>query len=338
MIDNCLTLLAMALLMPIGCSGATAQSPSPPARDAEVPIDGGPCSAASREVTVDNAFGTMHGTLQTPDGCGPFPVVIIVPGSGAIDRDCNTADPRFHPDSYRLLAAGLADRGLASIRYDKGGFFASAGAAPASEADFRFEMEAHNAALWVSIVRADARFGRVAFAGHSEGALLAMLAAKEQQVDGYASLEGAGRPIGAVLREQVARFNPELLAQASTIIDQLEKGQTVADVPTELQFLFRSSGQPYLISWMKYDPQKEIASVDAPVLIVQGTTDIQVSVADANLLAAARSDATLAVIEGMNHVLKAATLDTASQTRAYSDPSLPIVEPLFTALVELLAQ
>ena len=339
--------LGLALvLLGSGCKGCgDKSSPAPSGLDAAGDVAsadaGATCSEAQTvPYDLDTGSGVLFGTLELPAGCAPPVVALIHAGSGPTDRDGNSTQPGVHPDSYRLLAAGLAERGIASLRYDKAGVMASAGAAPANEADYRFEMGADDAARWVKLVRADARFGRVAFAGHSEGALVAMLAAKQQKVDAYASLEGAGRPIGAVLREQLARSpaDPDLLVEANAILDSLEIGQVVADVPAALVSLFRPSAQPYLISWMKYDPAREIASVDAPVLIVQGTTDIQVSITDANLLAAARADATLAIIEGMNHVFKTATLDTASQNRANADPSLPIVDPLFAALVGFFAR
>ena len=97
----------------------------------------------------------------------------------------------------------------------------------------------------------------------------------------------------------------------------------MADTPGELAFIARPSLQPYLISWFKYDPVREIAGLEVPVLIVQGTTDFQVGVDDAKRLAAAKPGAKLALIDNMNHVLKRA-VTPAEQQAAYTDPSLPI--------------
>ena len=97
----------------------------------------------------------------------------------------------------------------------------------------------------------------------------------------------------------------------------------MTDVPKELVALYRPSVQPYLISWFKYDPAREIVALEIPVLIVQGTTDLQISVDDAKQLAAAKNDAKLRLIDGMNHVLKHATTPEEQQA-AYTDPSLPI--------------
>jgi uncharacterized protein len=297
-----------------------------------------PCTTVApvaEDVTVSNGFGPLQGTLTLPSGCGPVPAVLIIAGSGPTDRDGNSG-AALQTDMYRLIAEGLGARGVAVLRYDKAGVGSSLAAAPASEEALRFEMGAEDAALFVGQLRADPRVSRVVVAGHSEGALLGMLVAERAPIDGYISIAGAGRPIGVIIREQLSKqIDGRLLTQAAAVLEQLEAGDTVSDVPAEpvLAALFRPSLQPYLISWMKYDPAQEFAGMTVPALIVQGTTDIQVDVADARLLAAARPDAELLLIDGMSHVLKAAALDSAAQRRAYSDPSLPVVPELLERLV-----
>jgi hypothetical protein len=113
---------------------------------------------------------------------------------------------------------------------------------------------------------------------------------------------------------------------------QLAAGKTVDSVPPTLGALFRPSVQPYLISWFRYDPAVEVRAVRPPVLIAQGTTDIQVSVEDARLLAMAKPEATLVVVDGMNHVLKKVPPDLTAQVGSYSDPSLPIAPELVDAI------
>ncbi|WP_437318970.1 alpha/beta hydrolase [Sorangium sp. So ce385] len=307
-----------------GGDGALPDGTEPPPAPDTPPC---PEAATSADLTVENAYGTLEGTLEVPAGCGPFPSVVILPGSGPTDRDGNQAAAGVAADTYRLLAEGLRDRGIASIRYDKAGIGGSASAAPRSEQEMRFEMGADDAVLWVKALRGDRRFATVAVIGHSEGSLLAMLAAQAIEVDGYVSIAGAGRPIGEVLRDQLAGLPDEDRERAYEILGRLEAGELVEDVPqTELFLsLFRPSVQPYIISWMKHDPAVELAAVKAPVLLLQGTADIQVGVQEAERLAGARPDAKLVLIEGMSHTLKEATLSTASQRAAYTDPSLPVV-------------
>ena len=87
----------------------------------------------------------------------------------------------------------------------------------------------------------------------------------------------------------------DLMKQLEDIVKALEDGRTAESVPPALAAMFRPSVQPYVISWFKYDPAREIAKLKMPVLILQGTTDIQVSIEDANLLAGGNPAAKLVV-------------------------------------------
>jgi pimeloyl-ACP methyl ester carboxylesterase len=110
-------------------------------------------------------------------------------------------------------------------------------------------------------------------------------------------------------------------------------GKTVAEIPPPLMALFRPSVQPYLISWLPIDPAKAIAAVKAPLLIMQGTTDVQVNMEDARLLAAARPDAGFVLLEGANHVLKIAPADRVANIATYADPTLPLAPGVIPALM-----
>jgi pimeloyl-ACP methyl ester carboxylesterase len=229
-------------------------------------------------------------------------------------------------------------QGYASVRYDKRGVGESAAAGPADEEAYRFDGFVDDAIRWVAYLRADARVGPIVVAGHSEGSLIGMLAAQEPVIDGLISLAGAGRPAADLLREQLARQLPlDLLAQANAILDELVNGRIVADVPVELMSIFRPSVQPYLMSWFAFDPAREIARLSMPVLIVQGETDIQIGVADAQLLANAQPDANLLLISEMNHVLKSATGAPSSQQLAYSNPTVPLAGGLVDGLEHFVA-
>jgi pimeloyl-ACP methyl ester carboxylesterase len=226
----------------------------------------------------------------------------------------------------------LAERGIASLRYDKRGVGASRQAL-SSETDLRFGMGADDAAAWVDTLRSDKRFSTITIVGHSEGSLLGMLAAQRAPVDGYVSVAGAGRAADKVLREQLSRqLPPALLAAANATLDTLLAGHAVASPPPALTMLFRPSVQPYLISWLKVDPQAEIAQMKIPVLIMQGTLDDQVPPSEAQLLAAAQPKAKLVLIQGMNHVLKQVPPDAASQLKSYSDPAIPVAPELIGAV------
>lgn len=174
----------------------------------------------------------------------------------------------------------------------------------------------------------------MAILGHSEGALVAMLAAQRAEVAGLVLVASAGEPAGQLIERQLAAAGvPRALQETSRrIVATLERGQTVQDVPPELMALYRPSVQPYLISWLSLDPAAELARVPASALVVQGTTDLQVSTDDARRLAAARPETELVLIEGMNHVLKQAPPERAANLAAYADPGLPLAPGLATAI------
>ena len=107
---------------------------------------------------------------------------------------------------------------------------------------------------------------------------------------------------------------------------KLKAGETVTDVPPLLAALFRPSVQAFIISWMKYDPAEEIQKLDVPIMIINGTTDIQVSVKDAELLHGNTTlkNSTKLIVEGMNHVLKNAPEDRIANMATYTNPELAI--------------
>jgi pimeloyl-ACP methyl ester carboxylesterase len=285
------------------------------------------------DVEVATPSGTLVGTMDLPSGKGPWQVVLFIAGSGPTDRDGNSGS--LKNDCLKQLGQSLAKRGIAALRYDKRGVGASA-AAGGDESKLSIAIYADDAAAWIKKLHADKRFTKVAVLGHSEGSLIGILAAEQAPYDALISIAGAGRGLGAVLRGQLKQnLPPELDSKANAIIAELEAGRAVSDVPSPLMALLRPSVQPYLISWLKYKPSKEIAGLSVPILVVQGTTDLQVSVDDAKLLAGNNQRATLAIIENMNHVLKHTTEKTvAGQLQCYSDPALPI-EPRVVDAVEM---
>ena len=284
--------------------------------------------------TLTTTTGVIHGTLDMPSGIGPFPVALIIAGSGPTDRDGNSAMLAGKNNSLKMLAQSLATANIASLRFDKRGIAASAAAGP-KEADLRFENYVDDAAAWVEQLRHDKRFSTFTIIGHSEGALIGAIATARTHPNAFISVAGVGRSAGLVLREQINGKLPVQLFQANEkILRELEAGRTTEDVPPALKSMYRASVQPYLISWFKYNPVEVVASIKEPILICQGTTDIQVAVEEAEALKKASPTAKLVIIQGMNHVLKTVPTDTVKQTASYSDPALPINVELMKSIIE----
>ena len=281
--------------------------------------------AAEEPITLKTSTGNVCGRLMTPDSEGPYPVVLIIAGSGPTDMNGNSIGSEFHCNSLKMLAEGLAAKGIASVRYDKRGIGESI-MAGIKEENLRFEHYIEDAIAWTEMLKNDARFNRVAIAGHSEGSLIGMVAStRSSAVNAYISIAGAGRPAYELLEEQLQRQPEQVLREANSINNELREGRMVDDIPPHLASLYRKSVQPYLISWFRYNPAEEIKKVKCPVLIVQGDKDIQVPVKDAEKLYAARIFSSYRVIKDMNHVLKhCESLEMIIQLETYKSPEMPI--------------
>ncbi|MBC3338991.1 alpha/beta hydrolase [Pseudomonas proteolytica] len=288
-----------------------------------------------RPISLDTGSGELFGSLLLPQSAKPVPVVLIIAGSGPTDRNGNSAEGARN-DSLKRLAWVLARHNIASVRYDKRGVAASLKATP-DERNLTLDAYVADAVAWGKSLKADPRFGPLIVLGHSEGALVAALAAPELDPAGVVSLSGSARPVDQVIRQQLAdHLPPALLLRSNQILDRLKAGQVDADVPDPLQGIFRPSVQPYLISLFRADPAAAFARLNMPALIVQGTTDLQVGVADAEKLKQAKPDAELAVIPGMNHVMRIVPNDVKQQLSSYNNPQLPLADALGRRLVSFI--
>lgn len=288
-------------------------------------------SIVETKITLQTKTGNLFGTLTTPEKFDKIPVALIIAGSGPTDRDGNNS--MMKNDSYKILAKELAQNGIATLRYDKRGIGESKGAAKA-EADLRFEDYVNDAEDWIVLLKDDKRFSKVVIIGHSEGSLIGMLAAKH--ADQYISLAGAGQTIDKVLKIQLAPQPEQVKNIAFPILDTLKMGKIVENVPPMLYSLFRPSVQPYLISWFKYDPQEVIKKLTIPILIIQGTNDLQIGVDEAERLSKANPKSKLVLIKNMNHVFRIIDGDKQANMASYNNSELPIAEELVKNITDFI--
>ncbi len=284
--------------------------------------------------------GPLVGTMLAPDNADA-PVVLIVPGSGPTDHDGN--GPRgLKAATYRLLAEDLATRGIASVRIDKRGQYASRAAVIDPNA-VTIGDYASDVRTWVTTIRHRTGAACVWVLGHSEGGLVALVAAqKPEGMCGLILVATVGRPLGDVLRDQL-RSNPAnapVLELGLAAIDDLEAGKHVEKdlIPPALLPLLRPAVQDFLIGAFALDPLALIAARREPVLILQGTRDIQVRVADAERLLKADPHARLVLLPGTNHVLKVVKSDDRdANVASYANPDLPLAPGVADAISAFVA-
>ena len=247
-------------------------------------------------------------------------LVILIAGSGPTDRDGNQMG--LANNSLKLLAEALANNGIAVYSYDKR-IFAQMASGKLDEASLSFDNFIDDAKAVLLHFKNQKKYRSITVAGHSEGALIGMVAANGN-ADAYISIAGAGRPIDEVLVEQIGKQAPFLKEEVEKNLATLKSGNTFELKNQMLASLFRASVQPYMISWIKYHPQTEIKKLQIPTLLINGDKDIQVSIQDAQLLQQAKPDAQLKIIPNMNHVFKEIKGDDAENKASYTNPDLPI--------------
>jgi pimeloyl-ACP methyl ester carboxylesterase len=298
-----------------------------------------PKTVVETPFTIQSGTLSLSGTLALPANYShPIPVALIVAGSGPTDRNGNSAGPlraQNNSNLYAILAWQLANAGIASVRYDKrvlGDNLQKIDLYSTSIDDFIADAIA-GARRLVD----DRRFSKVILIGHSEGAELVLQAVNRgAPASGIVMMSGAGRPIVAILREQISRqLPPEEIVKWDSAFARYLRGEAPGDVHPGLMSLLQPTNRHFMQTWVKYDPAAEIAKVKVPVLIIQGGRDIQISEGDAQALKAARPAAKLVIIPAANHVFRAATTDDRmAQVKLYTDPTIPVVPELVPAIVD----
>jgi uncharacterized protein len=282
--------------------------------------------AFAEELAIAGPQGPLAATLIQP---APYAAtVVFVPGSGPTDRDGNnplgvTAAP------YRLLAEALHERGFGSLRFDKRGMFGSKTAIADANA-VTIDDYAGDVAAWAAAAKQATGSPCIWLLGHSEGGLVALVAAQRvEDLCGVILVAAPGRPMGHMLREQLSAnpANAPLLKPAFKALARLEAGKRVktAKLAPPLQQLFAEPVQGYLVDMLRRDPAPLAAGLAVPLMIISGGKDLQVGPNEGAALRAARPDAQHAVVLDMNHVLKdIASDDRAGNFAAYGDSALPI--------------
>jgi dienelactone hydrolase len=281
----------------------------------EPPDYADPSRFAEQEVTLGLEPFAVSGTLSVPRGPGPWPGVVLLAGSGSLDRDETIG--RNKP--FKDIAWGLASRGVAVIRFDK---VTHAHAAALKDArDFTLSDEylpQATAALQVMQRQPGVDPARVFVLGHSLGGTVAPRVARaDGSVAGMILLAGGAQPLHWVIVRQtryLAGLNPAGAAGSQPVIAALTKKAERVDSPdlspsTPLSELPLGAPASYWLDIRGYDPAALAATLGRPMLILQGGRDYQVTIDDdlARWRAAldGRPEVTIKVYPRFNHLFVA---------------------------------
>lgn len=313
-------------------------------------------SLQSQEVKFSGHNVTLAGTLLVPklEAGKRVPAVLIVAGSGPTPRDgvtIGTAKQLI----YRDLAEHLAARGYAVLRYDKRCVGASECKMPGSFDDY---IDDARGAVDFLKQQPQVDPARIFLFGHSEGGyIVATLATHDEpKYAGVILAATAGRTLGKVMREQLQNRLTEagkpaaevnaFLAKFDRIHRLLASGQSNfanekldPQDPLDTLLLSLIKQQQIVVSLLVNDPLQIVNNIHAPVLILQGKKDMQVTVKDAQFLEEAlrradHKDSTLQLFDDVDHLLK--TNKEKASLASYADATRPLDAQLLTVLTEWL--
>lgn len=279
-----------------------------------------------REININEGLtGDLYQTKNTET------VILLIAGSGPTDRNGNSS--LTQNNALKFLAEGLAADDYSIFSYDKRVVAMINQKIPFEEnPDFNHMIT--DAQIVINYLKNTLHYKDVIIAGHSEGSLVGMVAAKTT-ASAFISLAGAGNSIDVILKEQLIKQAPYLSEDINNILNELKAGNKVEKVNPLLASLFSPQNQLFLIEWMQYTPTDEIKKLKIPVLIINGTKDLQVSTTEAELLHKALPSSELLLIADMNHVFKKIIKD-ADNMKSYNDLNMPLHPDLVKGIVTFL--
>ncbi|MDY7393652.1 alpha/beta hydrolase [Aureibaculum sp. 2210JD6-5] len=284
---------------------------------------------SEKKINIPSEKVTVNGTLMMPKSENNVPLVIIIPGSGTVDRNGGAGN------YLKQLAEGLLKNNIATYRYDKSSIVLSKKEG-LKEGDISFDDFINDAITVIDYFKDKEQFSSIIVAGHSQGSLVGMVAG-QLRIDGFISLAGAGRTIDKILIEQVTAQSPQFKNDMEKTFEIIKSGKIDENFNPLLISVFRKSLQPFWASWIKYNPQEEIKKMKVPILIVNGTKDIQIPVSDAELLHKADEASELLIVENMNHIFKEVKSDDRLENiGTYTNADLGIKQELVTGMVEFI--
>ena len=272
----------------------------------QAPADAGVLREIEMIATADDGLA-LAGTLTLPAGLGPHPAVVCLPGSGRLDRESNAG--RLRMALGRPLATALAQRGVASLRYDRRGV----GATPGDWRAVGFLDNRADAAAALRGLRArpEIRAEATGVVGHSEGAMHAMWLGAHEHPAAVVLLAGYARPGESALRRQAARLAATLPRPARPLLPLLRRiaARQLTRLAATTTDVARLGGTRINARWWReqlaYDPCADLARIQAPVLAITGEKDLQVDPGDlATIARLVPGGADTRLIPDLTHILR----------------------------------
>lgn len=274
-----------------------------------------------------------EGNLVTPKKEKATALVIFIQGSGPTNRDGNSPQGMGNKSDFaKKIAHQLAKKGIASFRFDKRTFkMQELNLKTISFDDFITDVK-----NILSYFKKEGNFSKYIIAGHSQGSLIGMLAAKDN-ADAFISLAGAGESIDNILVEQFSKPIPSVKGALRKSFDELKQHGRTENYPTLFASFFTPGSQDFLASWIKYNPSEEIAQLELPVLIINGTRDLQVQETQAKILHKAAPNSELVLLKDMNHIFREIIEAEKDQNVAsYNKPQKPLHPEIILVLTDFI--
>lgn len=281
-------------------------------------------SITSEDILVMNDSIKLPGTLTYNSELKSQPLLIFVNGSGNPDRNGNQPQFGVNGNYIKQFSEAITKKDIAFYRFDKRNVTPS---------NIKFIMESYefndlvkDVTAVINTFKNDERFSSITLIGHSQGSLVAMMAAIED-VDNYISLAGIGESVDKTIIRQYNAQSPDLAKIVESHINELTTSGTIKEINPMLVGLFAKQNHQFLKSYLKLDPTVEIQKLNIPIMIINGTKDIQVEVRDAENLHKASPKSELVIINNMNHVLKTIEKDEDNMA-SYMSPDFKLSEKL----------
>ena len=276
-----------------------------------------------------NSF--IDGTLLKPKNNNQHVLAIIINDYGPTDRNGN--QNLLKNNALKKLSENLTQNHIATFRYDKR--IVKQIQKGNVDKNIMFDDFITDAVSVVTYFKAQNTYSKIYIIGHGQGSLVGMIASNKG-VDGFISLAGSGKSIDKVIIDQIQRMDSALVEDTKKAFKSLKNGKTTTNYPIALGSIFDADVQPFMINWMQYNPEEIIHTLDMPILIINGTKDLQVSIDEAKLLKEASKNSEIKIIENMNHILFIIEGNDLENSKSYNESFRKISDELVSTIINFI--